>query len=223
LSQFKGKAANTSAPVDGLLDARAVLDGTGDSVHDVMADASGRLSVIIPGGDVRSAFAELTGVDVARGLGILLKGANDRDPLRCGVAQFDVEHGTAHVQALVFDTQDVLITGDGQVYLGPEKLDLSIHGQPKKVRFLRLRTPIQIKGQLLKPSFGLDAGQVLKQGAIATALATLLSPLAAIVAFVDPGLAKDQNCAQLLEQAQQKSPDTMIGRTADGRLESKKR
>ena len=37
------------------------------------------------------------------------------------------------------------------------------------------------------------------------ALGTLLTPLAAILAFVDPGLAKDQDCSQLLAQAHEEA------------------
>jgi len=214
LAQFKGKGANAAPPVDGLLDARVVIEGTGDSVQKVMSDASGTLSVIVPQGDVRSAFAELTGVDVAEGIGLLVKKPDDRATIRCGVAQFGVESGTAHVQDIVFDTQNVLIKGGGQIYLGSEKLDMTIQGQPKKIRVVRIRAPVEIKGQLLKPSFTLETGHLLKQGAIGAALGTVLSPVAAILAFVDPGLAKDQNCAQLLAQAQQQPPSAQASRQA---------
>jgi AsmA family protein len=95
----------------------------------------------------------------------------------------------------------VLITGGGQIYLGPEKLDLTIQGQPKKLRLTRLRVPVEIKGKILKPTFRLETGHILKQGGIAAALG-VLTPFAAILAFVDPGLAKDQNCRQMIAEAQ---------------------
>lgn len=203
LAQFKGKTPDAAPPLDGILDARTVIQGTGDSVHEVMSDATGTFTVVVPQGDVRSAFAELTGVDVAEGIGLLVGKGDDQAPIRCGVAEFDLKTGTAHAQDIVFDTQNVLIKGGGQIYLGSEKLDLTVQGQPKKVRLLRVRAPVEIKGQLLKPSFRLETGHLLKQGAIGAALGTLLTPFAAVLAFVDPGLAKDQNCAQLLAQAQQ--------------------
>lgn len=206
LSQFKPKKPNAVAPVDGTLDARARIEGKGDSVHNLMADATGRLTAVVPEGNVGSAFAELTGVDVAKGIGLLVKGPTERAPIRCGVAQFDVNHGTARTQDVIFDTKDVLITGKGQIHLGPEKLDLAIEGQPKKLRITRIRAPVEIKGRLLKPSFGLEPGHAIKQGGIAAALGTLLTPIASVFAFVDPGLAKDQNCAQLLAQVQPRPP-----------------
>jgi hypothetical protein len=215
LSQFKAKAAHGEPPLDGVLDARAVLEGTGDSVHAVMSDATGQVTVIVPGGDVRAAFAELTGVDVARGIGLLIQKPNDKAPIRCGVAQFDLETGTAHAEDLLIDTQDVLIKGLGQINLGSEKLDLTIQGQPKKIRLFRVRSPIEIRGELLKPSFRLKPGKLIAQGAAGAVLGTLLTPVAAIFAFVDPGLAKNQDCAQLLAQAQQRQPvQPAPGRTA---------
>jgi hypothetical protein len=215
LAQLKSKATNAAPPLDGVLDARAVIDGTGDSVHGVMSDANGRFTIIVPQGDVRAAFAELAGIDVAEGIGLLLKKPDDKAAIRCGVAQFDVKTGTAHAQDLLFDTQNVLIEGEGQIHFASEKLDLTIQGQPKKLRLVRLRAPIEIRGELLEPSFKVKPGHLIEQGAIGAIAGTLLTPLAAIVAFVDPGLAKDQNCAQLLAQAQQRQPTPPTpGRTA---------
>jgi len=203
LAQFKAKTPNAVPPLDGILDARTVIQGAGDSVHELMSDATGTFTVVVPHGDVRAAFAELTGIDVAKGIGLLVSKGDDRAPIRCGVADFDLKTGTAHAQDIVFDTQNVLIKGGGQIYLGSEKLDLTVQGQPKKIRLVRVRAPVEIKGQLLKPSFRLETGHLLKQGAIGAALGTLLTPFAAVLAFVDPGLARDQDCAQLIAQAQQ--------------------
>jgi uncharacterized protein involved in outer membrane biogenesis len=202
LDQLKGKNPQAVAPLDGVVQARAEIEGRGDSVHDLMADADGRVSAILPHGEVKAAFAELTGINVARGIGLLIKGDQDRAQIRCGVAQFGVKDGTMTADNVVFDTDNVRITGRGEIRLGPEELDLSIKGEPKKLRLARLRTPVQIGGHLRKPSVGIDAGKTLKQGAIATAIGAALTPLAAIIAFVDPGLAKDENCAALLSAAQ---------------------
>jgi uncharacterized protein involved in outer membrane biogenesis len=201
LDQLKGKAPDAKPPLGGTLEARAALQGVGDSVHDFVADANGQLTVVIPNGQVNAAFAELTGIDVAKGLGLLLKGNDDRTQLRCGVAQFAVKDGTMQSKILVFDTTDVKITGQGEVKLGPEELDLSIKGEPKKFRFTRLRTPIEIGGHLRKPKVGVNAGKVAAQGAVATALGAALTPFAAIIAFVDPGLAKNADCAALLQDS----------------------
>jgi len=211
LDQLKGKAPDAKPPLGGVMQARAVLEGRGDSVHDVMAEANGRVSVILPHGEVRAAFAELTGIDVARGIGLLLKGDEDRAEVRCGVAQFDIKDGTMRADNVVFDTENVRITGRGEVRLGPEELDLAIKGEPKKLRLARLRTPIEIGGHLRKPAIGIDTGKTLKQGAIAAAVGVVTAPLAAIIAFIDPGLAKDENCAALLSAAKASAGEKSAG------------
>jgi uncharacterized protein involved in outer membrane biogenesis len=203
LSQFKGKSTDAAAaPLAGDVQARIVAHGHGDSVHDFVSNANGTVTFILPQGEIRAAFAELTGINLVEGLGLLLKGGNDRAQIRCGVAQFALEDGTMRAQNVILDTQNVRITGNGEVRLGPEELDLSIKGEPKKLRLTRLKAPVKISGHLLKPSIGINVGQALKQGAIATALGAAVGPLAAVIAFVDPGLAKDENCAALLVNAQ---------------------
>ena len=50
------------------------------------------------------------------------------------------------------------MVGDGEIRLGPEELDLSIKGKPKKLRFFRLKTPVELNGHLRKPSIGIERG-----------------------------------------------------------------
>jgi len=213
LNQLKGKAPDAKPPFVGVLQGRVLLNGVGDSVHDFVADSNGQLTVVIPDGQITAAFPELTGIDVARGLGLLLKGNDARTQLRCGVMQFAVEDGTMKSKILVFDTTDVKITGSGDIRLGPEQLDLQIKGEPKKFRFTRLRTPIYIDGQIRKPKVGVNAGKLAAQGAVAAVLGAALTPFAAIAAFVDPGLAKDANCAGLLQQS--RTPPTKTASKSD--------
>ena len=206
LDQLKGKAPGAQPPLGGVMQARMVINGTGDSVHKVMSDANGKFTLILPNGEVRSAFAELTGINVAKGLGLLLTKGDERATIRCGVAQFDIKDGVMNAQNITFDTENVVIKGKGDINLGPEELNLEVKGDPKKIRFTRLRSPIEVKGHLMTPSVGLDDGDTVKQGAIAAALGTLVPQDAAIIAFVDPGLAKDQNCAQMIAEADNKGP-----------------
>jgi AsmA family protein len=206
LEQLKGKKPGASAPLTGVMQARAVIDGSGDSVHQVMSDANGRFTLVLPDGQVTSALAELTGIDVSKGLGLLLTKSDEKAPIRCGVAQFKIEDGLMNAENITFDTQDVLIKGSGNIKLGPEELHLEIKGEPKKIRLTRLRSPIEVRGHLADPSFGVNVASTVKQGAVATALGALLTPVAAIIAFVDPGLAKDQNCAAMIAEADTKGP-----------------
>ena len=96
------------------------------------------------------------------------------------------------------DTTDVLISGKGSVDLRSERLDLAIQGNPKKVRFTRIRAPITVRGTMAHPAIGVDPKKLATQGAVAAALGTLLTPVAAVIAFIDPGLAKNKDCSAAL-------------------------
>jgi uncharacterized protein involved in outer membrane biogenesis len=195
------KVKKQPPPLEGVLQGRIRLAGPGASVRQFAANANGGLTFVIPRGEVNQAFAELTGINVAKGLGLLLKADQEQTGLRCGVADFAVEKGTVHARNVLFDTDVVRIAGRGRVDLGRERLDLEIQGKPKKVSVARLRTPIEIQGTFAQPEFGVDAGRLAKQGGMAAALGAVLTPLASILAFVDPGLADDANCAALLGEA----------------------
>jgi uncharacterized protein involved in outer membrane biogenesis len=204
---FKGKGEVPPA-LQGSVQGRAQLRGSGRSVHEFASKANGMVTVVVPEGEVRQAFAELTGINVAEGLGLLLAKDQEKTNVRCGVAAFNIEAGKVNAQTIVFDTNEVLIVGDGGIDLDSEKLDLKIKGQPKKLRLLRVRSPIEVKGVLRKPSVGIEAGKVAAQGGVAAALGTLLTPVAAVLAFVDPGLAEDANCSALLAQAKSEGVST---------------
>jgi uncharacterized protein involved in outer membrane biogenesis len=121
--------------------------------------------------------------------------------LRCGVVKFQVEQGQLNAKTMVLDTTNILVTGRGGINLATERLDLSLQGDPKKVRLVRLRSPIRVGGSLSKPQVGIKPDKALLQAGTGTVLGTLLTPIAAILAFVDPGLAKDADCSALVAQA----------------------
>ena len=200
LAQFHTKGA-AKPPFEGTLAGRLRLHGSGDSVHAFASSADGTLSIVVPHGEIEQAFAEFAGIDVAQGLGLVLKKKQQQTELRCGIADFDADHGIAKVKQVVFDTQVVIITGNGDVNLRSERLNLQLTGAPKKFRIGVLRTPIEITGTLLHPAVGVKGSKVAAQGAAAAVLGVIGTPLAAIAAFVDPGLNKSADCQALLADA----------------------
>jgi uncharacterized protein involved in outer membrane biogenesis len=199
LSELDHKTSGT-APVEGLLQARIAVTGQGSSVHQIAATATGTVSAVVPHGMIRTSLAELTGIDL-KGLGLLLAKNAQETSIRCGVASFHAHQGTLTTQTLVLDTDPVLITGDGVVHLDSETLDLVIRGRPKSLRLLRLRSPLLVRGTMAHPSLDIQAAHSVLQAAEAVALGVVLTPPAAVLAFIDPGLAKDANCAALLASA----------------------
>ncbi len=184
-------------PVIGVIEGRARLHGAGLSVHAFAAHASGELSLVVPHGEVRQAFAELLGINVASGLYLLLSKSEKKTDLRCAAADFAVQDGVMRPRIMVIDTGVVVSQGSGSIDLGDEKVDLKLNGKSKKPRILKLWAPILVQGTLARPKVGVDKLQVAGQGALA-AIGAAVEPLVAIVPFLSGGGAHDVDCAKVL-------------------------
>jgi hypothetical protein len=202
IEQLIPATAGGGIPLTGALTGRARLTGAGDSVHRAFANANGEVMVVVPGGEIREAFAELMGINVVKGLGLLLSKNQDKTPIRCAVAHFDAKGGVLTADRIVFDTGPVLGTGSGSINMGTERLDFRLQGHPKTFRLVRLMAPITVKGPIRGPKLGVEPGKAIAQGGLAVALGAVISPLAAVLPFIDPGLAKDANCGALIAEGQ---------------------
>ncbi len=194
-------ARNGAPTVTGVALGRARLEGPGASVHELAANARGNISLVVPQGRIRRAFAELLGINVGAGLLRLLGGDISTTPIRCGVADFLVRDGVATAQTLVIDTEVVLTRGAGTIDLESETLNLRLDGETKQPRLLRVWAPITVQGSLVSPRLGVDTAAIAGQGGLAGALGALVNPLVALLPFVDPGLAEDADCGALIASA----------------------
>jgi uncharacterized protein involved in outer membrane biogenesis len=201
LEEFIPIRSGGQPALEGVIAARLKLTGYGDSVHKAAASSDGAITIVIPKGEIRQAFAELLGVNASKGLILLLSDSNKQTSLRCGLADFKVSKGVLTAQQVVFDTGVVLAKGSGTIDLETERMDLRIDGASKKARLVRLFAPITIKGPLSQPKVGVELGRVVAQGGIAAVLTGLLGPLGTLLPFVDPGLEKNADCIALMQEA----------------------
>jgi len=179
----------------GMINGRIRLHGTGDSVRKSLATADGQASAIVDKGTISDLIADGLGLDVFRAVGVLI-GGDSQVPLNCLVVDFQVDKGVMNARTFIIDTDAALSTGKGTVSLADEKLDLSIHGDPKKATPVALGGPIEIGGSFKKMSVGLGAEAYVRGGA-AVALGALLTPVAAVLGFIDAGDVKDADCGGL--------------------------
>jgi AsmA family protein len=184
------------AAVTGPLGGKLELEGIGESPHALFGSSSGRLQLRLPSGELRATLAQALGLDL-RALGLSLAHADDRVPVRCALLDARITDGRLQADPLVIDTQSVVLTGTGTLAMDTEALDVTLTARPKRAG-LRLRTPLHIEGRLLQPSPRLEARSIGRQGAAAAALGILVAPVAAAAAFLDPGRARDVDCAALL-------------------------
>ena len=183
--------------IEGPIWARARLSGSGDSVRAAAATVNGSVTVVMAGGKVRKTLADELNLDLGRtAIALITKNKQDT-PVRCGVADFRATNGVMTANGIVFDTGLVRVAGSGDINLRDETLNLKLEGKPKKITLVRLDAPITITGRLDAPKIGVDIIKAAPQAAIAVVLGFFAAPLAAILPFVAPGLAKNADCAAL--------------------------
>jgi hypothetical protein len=178
---------------------RVQLNGRGQSLHELAATANGTLTAVLPQGEMRATLAQATDLDLSAALGFARK-SDKRTDIRCGVASFDAHDGVFTAHTLVIDTDKVLITGKGALHMDSESLDFAIHGRPKHPE-IALHEGIALRGTLTNPEVRLTGHGALAQMGAAVTLGALLTPVAAVLAFVNPGLAHNADCHALLDEA----------------------
>ncbi len=188
-------------PLEGVLNARVIAKGAGNSVRKAAASANGEVTAVIPAGTIRQSLAELMGVNASKGLFMYLSKDKKETDVRCAVAHFDVKNGVLQSRYIVFDTGVVLVTGKGMVNLKDESMKFVLKGKPKKFRLVRINAPIVIGGHLTQPKVGIDAGPAVVQGGLTLALQSIL-PLLPL------DYAKDSNCGALFADARAEGAST---------------
>jgi uncharacterized protein involved in outer membrane biogenesis len=194
LEQLHGKSSEQAA-LTGLLSGRLELSGEGKSLHELAATANGTVTAVIPRGTMPS-IAEVIGLSLTGALGAK---THPDTGIRCAVASFDAHDGVVTARTLVLDTDQMLISGTGEAHLDSETLDFVLRGRPHHVS-LGLHSAVALRGTLAHPEIRVAGRDVVQTGA-AVALGILLTPVAAALAFVNPGLAHNRDCAALLVQA----------------------
>lgn len=190
----------------------AQLSAVGNSLAALAGSANGEVKGLISQGTVSKFILEAMGLNI--GSVIISKLFGDRQvQLNCMASDFAVTNGLMQTRLFVVDTDDALVNVDGKIDLAKEQMDLTIHPESKGVRLISLRSPLYVKGTFKKPDVGVDKGVVALKAGAAVALGTLASPLAALLALINPGPDQESPCAGLLAQARKKPVAPPPGKT----------
>lgn len=188
------------------------LKGRGNSVAQMLGSASGDVAILMGKGEISNILLEYMGLDGGEVIKFLLSG--DRTVrLRCAAAAFDVKQGLMSSRAIVLDTSDTLITGEGQISLANETLDILLKPQPKDVSILSLRSPLRIGGTFADMTAGPEKTALAGRAGLALLLG-IINPLLALAATIETGPGEDADCVDVLKQAAQSksSPQAGCGR-----------
>jgi uncharacterized protein involved in outer membrane biogenesis len=178
--------ALTKSPLTGKLQAEVDLKGQGSSTAALLGSATGPLRVRVQDGSVSHLLTEAVGLDIAQGLGMLIKGDGNL-PLNCATLDGRFTSGVLRPRSAIIDNRDSRIDLDGTVSLKDETLDLRAVARPKDFSPLTLRAPVRVQGTLADPRVALEGKRLGGRAMAALALGALATPAAALLAFVDPG------------------------------------
>jgi AsmA protein len=151
------------------------LDGRGSVTLDLGAQALSEQQIVETlQGQVQVSVSEgsVTGIDIDRSLRALQRGRlgsvaprrEDRTPFRSLTGTFEIASGVARTRDLKLDSAHVGVSGEGQIELGPRRLDFTLHtkitgDQPEEGAAIKIGTielPIAISGPLERPKFAIS-------------------------------------------------------------------
>jgi uncharacterized protein involved in outer membrane biogenesis len=176
------------------------VKGNGSSLADVLATSDGRITLMMSGGKISLLIIEGAGLDLGQAAPLLL-GKDKSTDIRCVIGDFKVDNGLLNSEIFVFDTTDSNIDGNAHINLKDETIDAKVETHPKDFSVGSARTPITVTGRLKQPTIGLDPKQLAARAASAAVLGAFLTPVAAIIPFIELGLGEDSDCRGLIEQA----------------------
>jgi hypothetical protein len=186
----------------GTLKARVQLKGEGDSIRRSLATADGRIAVIMPKGTFWTRNVQLSELDIGTFVQKMFEKKLERPvEINCGLIAFTVRNGIAGADPILIDTRKNVIKGRGGFSFRTEALDLAVEADSKTFSLFSGQSPIGIGGYFAEPSIDPISGELLARAGIGLGLGLVASPLAAIVAFVDPGDADNTQCGPVLAGA----------------------
>lgn len=194
LTSFKVEDNGTSASIGG----RVKLKGYGDTMRESLGTSTGRIAIVVKQGTLWIRNIQLAKLDVQNFLTAFLgKKLKKPSEIRCGVVAFTVTDGISRADPIIFDTSKAVYRMKGQFSFKDESVGLSLKGDSKQISLFSGQSPIGVGGYFAAPTVNPISGQLLARAGASVALGVIATPVASLLAFIDPGDAKNSNCAAI--------------------------
>ncbi|HEY0446117.1 MAG TPA: AsmA family protein [Allosphingosinicella sp.] len=198
LARFGAEQSGTT----GRIKARVQLAGYGDSVRESLASSNGRIAFIMPAGTFWTRNVQLAELDIGTFVQKMFeKKLKEPVSINCGLIAFTVRNGIAAADPILIDTKKNVIAGRGGFSFKSESLSLGFEADAKTFSLFSGQSPIGLEGYFAAPRIDPISGELLTRAGAGLGLAALVSPLAAVVAFVDTGDAENTHCGPVLSGA----------------------
>ena len=200
----------------GTLKARIQMKGEGDTVHESLATSDGRIAIIMPKGSFWTRNIQLGELDVGTFITKMFQGKlKEPVQINCGLIAFTVRDGIAAADPILIDTAKNVMLGRGGFSFKNESLDLAYRADGKKFSFLSGQSPVGLGGYFAAPKLDIISPELVGRAGAGIGLGAIVSPLAAVIAFVDVGDAKSASCGPVLSGANAAAQRTIKGKQRD--------
>ncbi len=148
------KALHVTDKVEGIVDIKITLRGSGNTLRAMLAEADGAALLASGPAQIAESDLGLWGAGFTSGLMSITTsalGMKRSTEFNCMVWPFNVSDGVAGSDAILMDTPKITIAGSGTVDLGTEKLDILLEPARKKPSLFSFQNPVRISGTLAAP------------------------------------------------------------------------
>ena len=196
----------------GILGGRALIEGTGASLADILGGGSGEVKLYMgAGGNLSALLVDLSGLQFGNAL-LSALGIPNRERIQCLITDFSLKNGQAQSRLTMLDTNDSRVGITGSVNLKTERMALVLRTAAKHFSIGTIPAPIGIEGTLGRPSIRPDLKDAGPRAAAAVGLGVVLTPLAGLLPTIQLGTGEDGACAGLLREI--KTPPRASGTVA---------
>jgi len=200
------------AGTTGTIKARIKMTGTGDTVRQSLATSNGRIAIILPKGTFWTKYVQLAEFD----LGVFVQRLFQKQlkkpvEINCGLIGFTVRDGIAAADPILIDTTGNVMTAKGGFSFKDESLSFAFRADAKKFSLFSGQSPVGINGHFAAPGISIISPQLLTRAGAAVVLGVVGTPIASLLAFVDPGDAKSAACGPVLAGANAAAQRTSKG------------
>jgi uncharacterized protein involved in outer membrane biogenesis len=146
------KEIGVSDKVRGHVDIAANLQSRGDSPHSLAASLDGSIGAVMGKGYL-TRYLDMLSVNLSKKV-LSIWGDQHQaqaDQINCAVVQFDIDKGLATSRAFVFDSQALVLTGEGNINLGPEQVQFVLNPNPKQPGILEIPINLRVSGTIMEP------------------------------------------------------------------------
>mgnify|MGYP001425482692 CR=1 FL=1 len=142
--------------LEGKLNAKVSFRGKGASARDLMAGLGGDVKLSMGKGRFNTPiFDNFIGGPTQMLKQITTGKQRNFSVVNCMIGQMDIEKGQATLNGAVLDTGYAMISGKGGIDLKTESLDITVTPKSKSST-LKASMPVEIRGTLADPAYGVD-------------------------------------------------------------------